>query len=113
MIEPDLGHRSPVRSRLLVMLGDETVEQPDPEGRRALRHSGGILFRPGDTGNVEMRPGHVVDKALDELRPDRAAGAAIAADILDVRRVAVDRAVVAVGERHPPQLFADRLAGSD
>ena len=58
-----------------------------------------------------MRPRHVVDKALQELRADDAAGAAVAGDVLDVGRVAVDRTVVGFGERQPPQLFADRLAG--
>ena len=42
-----------------------------------------------------------------------AAGGAVAGDVLDVGGVAVDRAVVGVGERQPPQLLADRLAGRD
>src|SRR5207244_1389489 len=61
-------------SALLVMLGDKAVEQADAERGGALRHGRGVLFRPGDAGDVEMCPWHVVDKALQELRADRAAG---------------------------------------
>ena len=86
------------------MFGDEAVEQPDAEGGGALRHGRRVLFRPGDAGDVEMRPRHVVDKALQELRADDAAGGAVAGDVLDVGGVAVDRAVIAFGERQPPEL---------
>src|SRR2546425_12965964 len=90
------------RSLLLVMVGDKAVDQADAEGGGALRHGRGVLFRPGDAGDVEMRPGHVVDKALQKLRADAAAGAAVAGDVLDIGRIAVDRPVVALGQRQPP-----------
>src|SRR5580704_4805177 len=85
-----------LRSLFLVMVGDKAVEQADAKGGGALRYSRRILFRPGDAGDVEMRPGYVVDEALDELGADDAAGAAVAGDVLDVGRVAVDRPVVAL-----------------
>ena len=39
-----------------------------------------------------MRPRHVVDKALQELRADDAAGGAVAGDVLDVGGIAIDGA---------------------
>ena len=60
-----------------------------------------------------MRPRDIVDEALQELGADDAAAGAAAADILDVGRIAVDLAVVGFGERQPPDLLADRLAGLD
>src|ERR1051325_11366414 len=103
---PDAG------SLLLVMLGDEPVEQPEAEGGGALRDGRGVLLRPGDPGDVEMRPGHVVDEALQELRADAAPAAAIASDILYVGGIAVDRPVEALGERQGPQLLAHPLGAA-
>ena len=57
-----------------------------------------------------MRPGHVVDEALQELGRRDAAGAA-PADILHVRRVAGQHLVVGIAQRHAPGRFADGLAG--
>ena len=57
--------------------------------------------------------GTVVDEALNKLGADDAAGSAAAADVLDIGGVAVDLAVIAVGERQPPDLLANRLAGLD
>src|SRR5260370_3506498 len=107
VIEADLGHDGLTvgasgGSAFLVMLGDEAVEQADAERGGALRHGRRVLFRPGDAGDVEMRPWHVVDEALEELRADRATRAAIAGDVLDIGGIAVDRAVVAVAHRQPP-----------
>src|SRR5436190_16018397 len=100
-----------VSSFLFVVVRDEAVEEAEAKGGGAFRHGRRVLFRPRHPGYVEMRPGHVVDEALEELRADDAAGATVAGDVLDVGRVAVDRAVVAVGERQPPQALADRSAG--
>src|SRR3954452_5692560 len=87
------------RSLRLVIIRDEAVQQADAKRGGAFRHGRRVLFRPGDTGDVEMRPGHVVDKTLHELGADDAAGTAVAGDVLDVGDIAVDRAVVAVAER--------------
>src|SRR5690348_6675914 len=97
----------------LVIIGDEAIEEADAKGGGALRHSGRVFLRPGNPGDVEMRPGHVVDKALHELSADDAAGGAVAGDVLDVGGVALDRAVVAFGQRQTPDRLADRLAGGD
>src|ERR1051326_1450390 len=81
-------------SSLFVMLGDKAVEEPHAKRSGALRHRRRVLFRPGDTGDVEMRPRYLVDKALHKLRADDAAGGAVAGDVLDIGGVAVDRPVV-------------------
>src|SRR5260221_8523683 len=78
----------------LVMLGDEALEQADAEGGRALGHGGSVLLRPGGAGDVEMGPWRLVEEALQELGGSDAAGVAAATDILDVRRVAVELAVI-------------------
>src|SRR5947207_5535721 len=101
------------RSLLLIMVGDKAVEQADAKGGGAFRHGRRVLFGPGDPGDVEMRPGHIVDETLDELGADNAAGAAVAGDVLDVGGIAVDRPVVAVAERQPPDRLADGLASGD
>src|ERR1700704_6442253 len=93
----------PRRSLLLVVIGDEAVEQAHAEGGGAFRHGWRVLFRPGDPGDVEMRPRNVVDETLHELSADDATGGAVAGDVLDIGRVAVDRAVVAGAGRQPPE----------
>src|SRR5260221_4929941 len=114
VVEADLGHRPGCRavSLRLVMFGYEALEQSDAEPRRTLRHGRRVLFRPRGAGNVEMGPWRLVDEALEELRGGDAAAVAAAADVPDVRRVAVELAVVGFGERHAPERLADRLARS-
>ena len=46
--------RSP--TSCLVVVGHQPVEQPHAERGRALRHGRRVLARPGDAGDVEMRP---------------------------------------------------------
>src|SRR5579864_5733678 len=94
----------------LVALAYQPIEQPDTPAGRALGHGGCVFLRPGDPGDVEMRPWHVVDEALAELRADDAAGVAVA-DILDVGNVGIDQLVVSLGERHAPYRLARHLAG--
>src|SRR6185437_1309527 len=102
------------RALLLVMVGDEAVEEADAEGRRALRHGRRVLLGPGRAGDVEMRPGRLaLDEALEELRGGDAARRAAAADVLHVRRIAVHLAVVALAERQPPDRLVERLASGD
>src|SRR5215472_16805246 len=100
-------------SSALVVLRDEAVEEADAEGRRTLWHGRRVLLRPGRAGDVEMRPRHLVDEALQELRRGDAAGIAPAADVLDICGIAVAVAVVGIGERHAPELLADLLAGGE
>src|SRR6516165_525068 len=88
----------------LAILPDKAVEQSKAEGGGALRHGRRVLRRPGHPGDVEMGPWRLVDKALQELGAEDAAGGAAAADILDVGGVAVELAVVAVVERQAPEL---------
>src|SRR5690348_9000662 len=107
-----MARRAP--ALLLVMVGDEAVEEADAEGRRALRHGRRVLLGPGRAGDVEMRPGRLaLDEALQELRGGDAARRAVAADVLHVGGVAVHLAVVALAQWHAPDMLADRLAGGD
>src|SRR5260370_41669602 len=95
------------------MLCDKAVEQAHAKGGGAFGRGRRVLLRPGDAGDVEMRPWHVVDEALQKLRADGAAGGAVAGDVLDIGGGAVDRAVVAAAEGQPPQMLADGLPGRD
>ena len=99
--------------RTFIVIADKAIEQAHAEGGRALGHRRCVFFRPGDAGDIEMRPGHLVDEALHELRADDAARGAVAGDVLDVGGVAVDRLVVGIVERQAPQFLADRLASRD
>src|ERR1700738_4439528 len=94
---------------LLVVLGNESVEEADAKGGRPFRHGRGILGRPRRPGNIEMRPRDIVDEALEELRADDASGSTPAADIFYVGGVAVDIAVVALVEGQTPDLLSDRF----
>src|SRR5437879_6560388 len=104
---------APSTLSFFVILRDQPVEKPDAECGRTLRHGGGILCRPGRTSNIEMRPRDVVDKPLQKLRANDASAGATAADVFYVGGIAVDLAVIAFGERQPPDLLADGLAGLD
>src|SRR5579883_3570192 len=95
------------------MLSDEMVEEADTEGGGAFRHGRRILLRPGRAGDVEMRPRRLVDEALQELRRGDAAAGPAAADVLHIRGVAVDLAVISLTQGHAPERLAHRLAGGD
>src|SRR5581483_6390282 len=51
-------------------------------------------------------------ESLQKLRCRDAAGVTPFADVLDVRRLAVDLAVISLAERHTPERLLYRLAGS-
>src|SRR5207245_1370012 len=96
--------------RLLVVPGNELVEEAHAKGGGSFWHGRGVLGRPRRPCNIEMRPGDIVDEALEELRADDASGSTTAADIFDVGGVAVDIAVVALVEGQPPDLLPDGFA---
>src|SRR5689334_9683118 len=62
-------------SARLVIFADEAVEQAQAEGGGALGDGRRVALRPRHPGDIEMRPRHLVDEALDELGADRRAGA--------------------------------------
>src|SRR6516162_9103714 len=82
----------------LVVLRDELVEEPDAERGGAFWHRRGIFRGPSHARDVEMRPGDIVDKALEKLRAEHASPSPNAADIFPIGRVAVDLAVIALGK---------------
>src|SRR5690242_13319784 len=97
----------------LVMIGDEPFEEAHAEGGGAFRNGRRILLRPSGAGDVEMRPGYVVNEPLQELRRSDAARLATAADVFDVSRVAVHHSVVSIGERQAPYFLSHLGAGGD
>src|SRR6516164_9978828 len=54
-----------------------------------------------------MRPRQVVYETLQKLGSDDATPGAAPADVLDIGGIAVDLAVVTLGERQPPDSLAD------
>src|SRR5690348_15370100 len=110
MVETDFGqvlltqaHRQ-IRPLLvlLVVLRDEAVEEPDTECGRTLGNGRCVLCRPGCSGDVEMRPGYVIDKALQKLCANDTAAGPPAGDVFYVGCITVDLSVVAFGERQTP-----------
>src|SRR5215203_2649899 len=95
-------------SPLVVILHQPIEEAHAPARRPALVDL--VLGRAhGRTGDVEVRPGRLVDEALEELR--RRDGAAVAsACVLHVGELRVDELVVGRAERHAPDLLARGLA---
>src|SRR5512144_1365219 len=93
-------HEDAAKSRpsVLVINGDQPVEQAHAKAAGALRHGVAVLLRPGDAGDVEMRPRRLADEALEELRGGDRAGAAVA-DVLHIGNVGLDDLVVFLAER--------------
>ena len=60
-----------------------------------------------------MRPGYVIDKALQKLCANDTAAGPPAGDVFYVGCITVDLSVVASGERQTPDLLANRLTGPD
>ena len=89
------------------------VEEPDAERGGAFWHRRGIFRGPSHTRDVEMRPGNIVDKALEKLRAEDASAGPTAADIFHIGRIAVDLAVLALSEWQPPNLLADGFTRFD
>src|SRR5512132_128814 len=105
-----LPSRTTAESFPLVILGDQPVEQAQAKAAGALRHGVAVLLRPGDAGDVEMRPRRLADEALEELRGGDRAGAAVA-DVLHIGNVGLDDLVVFLAERQPPHRLAGGRAG--
>src|SRR4051794_17428370 len=95
------------------MLGDEAVEEAHPEGGGALRHGRRVLLRPGDAGDVEMRPRPFVDEAREDLPRGAAAPGSPPADVFHAGGVAVDPAFVAPPRGPPPNGLAPPLPRRD
>src|SRR5882724_6493914 len=71
----------------------------------AFREPGLGVVVPGSAGDVEVNPGGVAGKFLDEHGTGYGAAAFAAADVLDVRDGALDELAVVVVEGHLPHFF--------
>src|SRR5262245_34589381 len=94
------------------MIGDQPVEEADaPAGGPTLIELAARRVH-GGAGDIEVRPGGVLDEALDELGGGDGAGVAAAADVLYVCVLAVDQLVVGLVEGHAPDLLPCASAGA-
>src|SRR3982751_5672896 len=84
---------------------DKAIEQPHAETGCAFCGKRPVLGRPRHAGDIEMSPRHRVNEALDELCCSDTAPGTIA-DILHIGGSRLDRLVVFIAERHPPERLA-------
>src|SRR5207302_1362433 len=117
MREPERLHRRVAvarrtvrQERCLLVAPKRRGEVFDPLGRTGPHHHAGSR-RPAPP--EKLRPRHLVDEALNKLGDDNAPRSSATTDVFDVGGVAVDLAVIAFGERQPPDLLANRFAGLD
>src|SRR5215471_2431883 len=83
------------------------------DASRAFGEPGLGVVVPGSAGDVEVNPWRIAREFADEPRTGDGAAALAAANVLNIRKAALDEFAIFVIHRQLPHLFAGGFGGSE